>query len=90
MISPFLYAYVLGHTWHTGEPRGKQGIELLCVCNSCVCLCRSASCLQESRSAQRCHWTHRLTMIPSSAATMLEPGSTDERLTVVGANEVVP
>ena len=90
MISPFLYAYVLRHTWHAGEPRGKQGIELLCICNCCVCLCRSASRLQESYSAQRCHWTRRLTMILSSAATLSEPGSNDKRLIVAGANEVVP
>ena len=30
-----------------GEPCGKWGIELLCMCNSYVCLCRSAStCVQ--------------------------------------------
>ena len=48
---------------HAGEPRGKWGIELFCICNSYVCQCRSASChccLQESSSAQQCHcWMHQ-------------------------------
>ena len=52
---------------HTGEPRRKRDIELLCICtDSYMCLHRSASrhcCLQESSSAQWCHCTHRLTMI---------------------------
>ena len=53
---------LLGHTWmHTWEPRGKQGIELLCVCLRQLAFC--CCCLQESCYAQQCHCTCRLTMI---------------------------
>ena len=52
---------------HAGEPCGKRGIELLCICtDSYVCLRRTTSChccIQKSRSAQWCRCTHRLTMI---------------------------
>ena len=50
-----------------GDPRGKRGIELPCICNSYVCLCRSASrrCfLQESRFAQRCRCTFTTPGVP--------------------------
>ena len=54
-------------TWtDAGEPRGKRGIEQLCIHNSYVCLRWSASCLcclQESPFAQWRLCTHRVTII---------------------------
>ena len=62
LLSCMTSAYV-----HAGEPCGKRGIELLCICtDSYVCLRQTTSChccIQKSRSAQWCHCTHRLTMI---------------------------
>ena len=42
-----------------------------------------------SHSAQRCHCPRRLSMIPSSAATLSEPGSNNKRLTNVSTDEFV-